>query len=62
MEHSLEGKAYNKQINLYNDQSVEKVVREYNKGYIGMGDGAGRNYIRKSFPEKVIFKLRSKDQ
>lgn len=37
-------------------------MREYNKAYIGMGSGAGRKLIRKSFPEKVIFKLRPKDQ
>lgn len=52
MEHSLEGKAYNKQINLYNDQSVEKVVREYNKGYIGMGEGQGETISGKVFQKK----------
>lgn len=46
----------------YNDQSVEKALGEYNKAYIGMGSGAGRKLIRKSFPGKVIFKLRPEDQ
>lgn len=36
-------------------------MREYNKAHIGMGDRAGRTYRRKSFPEKVIIKLRSND-
>lgn len=37
-------------------------MREYNKAYISMRSGAGRKLIGKSFPEKIIFKLRPTDQ
>lgn len=54
MEDSLEGKAYiNKQIKkMFNDQSVEKAMRKYEKGYKGMGEWGKERMCQEKFPRK----------